>query len=92
MSDWQSTAREVRELLEEATRHRSERSEFVDGELAWVAHERGVMHDAANRLRARMGKAPVSAEDVYTAEMLAAGHVDYVAKYAYGIADLIHAA
>lgn len=89
---WREDMYELEAVLIEATKQRPARSSFmpVSGELGWVAFERIMMHDAVNRIRARYGRAGVSREDVGFAERRAVGHVDYVAKFAMGAADLVH--
>lgn len=92
MGDYQRDFAELKAALVAATEHRDERPDFdtASNELGWVLYERGVMNDATNRLRARRGFAPVSAEHIELAEMRASGHIDYVQKYALGCADLVH--
>ena len=57
--------------------------------LAWVEQERGVMCDAVNRHRARLGKKPVTMDDVEAVEQLAVGHVDYGTKFALYCTELV---
>jgi hypothetical protein len=56
----------------------------LDGE-----REQAAMLAAVNDERSRLGKAPVSLEDVQEAERLALGHVDYPYQFAKRGAELI---
>lgn len=82
---------ELREVLLDAATaaERSKREDMVDGELGWVLHERQVMTDAVNRLRAHAGKSPVHIDAVKRVDQSATGHSDYVLQYALGCADLV---
>ncbi|OZB79884.1 hypothetical protein [Microbacterium sp. 13-71-7] len=94
--EWQQRYRrdfeELRSVFSAAAEHRSEREHFdaATGELGWVLYERDVMHDAVNRLRARLGRGPVTEDDVLRVERSASGHIDYAQKFALGCADLVH--
>jgi hypothetical protein len=90
---WRADAQELKQTLSHATTERDKRPDFapVSGELGWVIYERNIMHDAVNRMRARYGKPPVARDEIAWVETRACGHIDYVAKYAYGAADLVHA-
>ncbi|MDT0307227.1 hypothetical protein RM780_09655 [Streptomyces sp. DSM 44917] len=57
-------------------------------ESAWVAHERSVMHQEVNRVRAELALPAVSLEAVAAAEEQAVGHSDYSGKFAMYCADL----
>jgi hypothetical protein len=59
----------------------------LDGE-----REQAAMLAAINDERSRLGKAPVSLEDVQEAERLALGHVDYPYQFAKRGAELIQGA
>src|SRR5262245_65296722 len=56
----------------------------LDGE-----RDQAAMRAAVNEERSRLGKAPVSLEDVQEAERLALGHVDYPYQFAKRGAELI---
>jgi hypothetical protein len=88
---WRLDMLELKAVLTAATRVRHLREEFVAGELGWVRHERNIMHDATNAIRARYGRPPVTREQIEAVESRAGGHIDYVSKYAIGCADLVHA-
>jgi hypothetical protein len=45
---------------------------------------------AVNEERSRLGKAPISLEDVQEAERLALGHVDYPYQFAKSCGQLVH--
>src|SRR5262245_20798974 len=59
----------------------------LDGE-----REQAAMLAAVNEERSRLGKAPVSLQDVQEAERLALGHVDYPYQFAKRGAELIQGA
>lgn len=63
----------------------------VDGlpECEWAVFERSAMHAEVNRLRALEDLPPLPLEAVSRVELLAVGHSDYTAKYAFGCAELI---
>lgn len=85
-------AAQFRAALVAAQAERSQRDEFVtvNGEFgcAWVFHERGIMHDAVNEVRAAARLAALPIEAVVMVEQQACGHVDYTAKYAFCCAEL----
>lgn len=93
MSTYRMLVAELREVLLEAATpaERRKREEMVDDELGWVLYERQVMTDAVNRMRARLGKAPVHIDTVKRVDQSATGHSDYVLKYALGCTDLVMA-
>lgn len=93
-AQWREDVHELQEVLIAATRERPKRSTFgpASGDLGWVVFERITMLDAVNRIRSRYGRAPVSRDDIEFAERRAVGHIDYVAKFAMGAADLVHPA
>ncbi|WP_157210216.1 hypothetical protein [Nocardioides aequoreus] len=51
-----------------------------------MLHERAVMLEAVNDLRAAVGLPPTTMRVIYDAEVAACGHVDYVATFAIGCA------
>lgn len=89
-SPWQRDVAHLREVLTAASKVRHLRPEFFHGELEWVRHERQVMLDAVNALRARDGRGPVGFEEVVAKERSALGHSDYAQTFAIGCADLVH--
>jgi hypothetical protein len=90
-TDYRALVAELREVLLEAATpaERRKREDMVDGELGWVLHERQIMTDAVNRLRARTEKGPIHIDTVKRVDQSATGHSDYVLKYALGCADLV---
>ncbi|WP_422758741.1 hypothetical protein [Paenarthrobacter sp. C1] len=56
-------------------------------ELAWIVHEREVMAEATNRLRADRGLPPADRLALIRAEGLATGHCDYDTKFALYCAE-----
>lgn len=89
---WQRDLDTIRGEIEAAAEDRGARDTFDagTGELGWVIHERGIVHDAVNRLRARLGKGPADAADILSAERRAVGHSDYMTKFALAAADVVH--
>lgn len=81
---------ELRGALLNAAAVRDLRDHFdtASGELGWVLHERHVMLDTTNRLRASRGILPVDEDAVLRIETSASGHIDYVLKFAIGCAEL----
>lgn len=79
--------------LTDAAKQRHLREDLVNGatgyEPGWVRYERGRMLAVVNDERAKRGLQPVSWTTVADAESLAAGHVDYVTKYALYCAELV---
>lgn len=69
---------------------RDQRNHFdtATGELGWVLHERHVMLDTTNRLRASRGLLPVDEDAILRIETSASGHIDYALKFAIGCAEL----
>jgi hypothetical protein len=55
----------------------------------WVLHEREVMHAEVCRLRAQLGKGPVSIDRIRKVECVATGHVDYQHKFCLYCRDLV---
>ena len=78
-------------VLVAAQGERSRRREVRPGdtEPGWVLHERDVMHDRVNALRARMHRDPVSSDAIRLAEQSACGHSDYTHKFALRCAFLV---
>lgn len=81
-------------LLGRTAGERSQREDLVvmpngDREPGWVLHERTVMHDEVNRLRAEAGRGDRPILDILGAERAASGHIDYAAKFALGCAELV---
>lgn len=81
---------ELKGALLDAAAERDQRDHFdiATGELGWVLHERNVMLDATNRLRASRGLLPVDEGSILPIETRATGHIDYVQKFAIGCAEL----
>lgn len=55
----------------------------------WVMAERGALCDAVNRHRTRLGKSPVTMDDVERVEQQAVGHTDYGTKFALYCTELV---
>jgi uncharacterized protein YkwD len=55
----------------------------------WEARERETMFQATNGLRKKLGKPPVSMEQVAMAERMALGHSDYYHKFPLHCAELV---
>ena len=53
----------------------------------WIEKEREVVFQTAKALAPIMGLRAPTLEEVITAENMACGHVDYPAKFAYGVTD-----
>jgi hypothetical protein len=85
---WRAVFEDLRATLVAEQERRGQRQGWVDGELEWVLAERAAMTQRVNRIRARYGLGPVAASAVQAVEQRAAGHIDYIAKYAIGCADL----
>jgi len=64
--------------LFEASSCRKDKNEFINGELAWVTHERNIMLKEVNSLL----HDPVDIEDIKRCENSAIGHCDYISKFA----------
>lgn len=81
---------ELKVVLLNAAAARNQRDHFdtATGELGWVIHERHVMLDATNRLRASRGLLPIDEDAILRIETSASGHIDYVLKFAIGCAKL----
>lgn len=79
--------------LTDAAKQRDRRQYLVNGptgyEPGWVRYERGRMLAVVNDERAKRGLQPVAWTAVAGAESAAAGHVDYVTKYALYCAELV---
>lgn len=87
---WREAFDDLKAELAVAQDERPQRGNFPQGgELGWVRHERQVMTDLVNTLRARRGVGPVSMDAVKSKEQLAVGHIDYTTKWAIGCADLV---
>lgn len=87
---WRDTVNSLHHALTTAQKERRSRDTLVNGEPAWVTHERNTMHGEVNRLRALHGLPPVPLDAVRAAEDQAVGHSDYTHKYALRCADLVH--
>lgn len=74
--------------LAASDRYRRPELDPVTGEPGWVLHERESLLEAVNRLRSRRNLPPMTAADVAAAETSAKGHIDYVTKLSYRLADL----
>ena len=85
----------LRQELAAAQEQRAQRPDLINGphgpECAWAVHEREVMLDAVNRLRAGIdpGLPLVAMAEVERADQSAAGHVDYSRKFAWGCAEMV---
>lgn len=81
---------ELKDALLNAAAARDQRNHFdtATGELGWVIHERHVMLDTTNRLRASRGLLPVDEDAILRIETSASGHIDYILKFAIGCAEL----
>lgn len=88
-TEWRALVDDLRGRLNVASTMRGQRQDFTDGELGWVRFERVVMMERVNQLRAAAGLGPVTETAVLCVESGAAGHIDYVAKFAMGCADLV---
>lgn len=55
----------------------------------WIVFERERMHEEVNRLRAQLGKGPVSLDRIKRTEQTSMGHVDYQHKLCLGCRDLV---
>lgn len=75
-------------LTAAAARNQRDHFDTATGELGWVIHERHVMLDATNRLRASRGLLPIDEDAIIRIETSASGHIDYVQKFAIGCAEL----
>jgi len=74
----------LRDALTAATRERGNRQHTVNTpagpEMAWAVHERQVMWEAVNRIRADHSLPPVDAVVVEQIDSSAAGHADWFGK------------
>lgn len=87
--EWRRIVDDLRGRLLVASTMRDQRQDVSDGEPGWVRFERDVMVERVNVLRAERGAGPVAEAAIRWQEDGACGHVDYVAKYAMGCADLV---
>lgn len=78
--------------LKAATYERDHRRETVETpsglELGWVVYERRVMHTAVNEIRASYGLPPVDLAAIERIDNSAAGHIDWLDKFALRCAAL----
>lgn len=80
---------ELLKTLRQAAVHRDTRPELdANGEPAWVAYERQMMHDEVNAYRHDAGLPDVDLAEVARVEQQACGHVDYGSTYALYCAEL----
>lgn len=80
---------ELLKRLRAAAKHRDTRPELdANGEPAWVAYERQVMHEEVNAYRRDAGLPEIDLAEVARVERQACGHVDYADKYALYCAEL----
>jgi hypothetical protein len=86
---WRALVDDLRGWLNVMSTMRDQRPDFTDGELGWVRFERAGMLERVNVHRAAAGLPPVAESAVLCVERGACGHIDYVAKYAMGCADLV---
>jgi hypothetical protein len=95
LRDLRSRADHLRQVLMTAQGKRDQRPNLVEvngvAECEWAVYERQVMHDAVNLLRAGSQLPPVPLADIERVEMLAVGHSDYTAKFAFYCAELVEA-
>ncbi|WP_060158652.1 hypothetical protein [Burkholderia cepacia] len=75
-------ARSIYLAFQREAEHRKKRT--VD---EWLRGEREAVFDESVRQAVKMGLRAPSMEEVILAERSAAGHIDYGAKWAYGIVD-----
>lgn len=55
----------------------------------WIEAERRVVLNSSAALSQTLGLHPPTLEQVMVAERCACGHVDYAAKFAYGVAETV---
>ena len=86
------------EIMKRLTVQQKRRSKFTedvtkDGEthIGWVFAERDCVLTAVNKLRAALGKEPVSAKDIRRIDNMAAGHSDYTSKFCLYAAEMVMA-
>lgn len=75
-------------VFDSAASQRKRRTEWVNGELAWVTYEREQMHKAVNEERAKLGLDPIGIEEVRRVETCASGHTDYWRKFTLYCSEL----
>lgn len=86
MSDYRTAYLELHHVLTEAQKERDKRRVNA----GWIDYERNVMHDAVNRLLARVGREPATEQEIRSAESMACGHVDYTKKFALYCAEIVY--
>ena len=92
-SECRRIAGELRAVLNLAATHRDERQFTVNGpdgpELGWIAYERYQIRAVVDAERAARDLPPARLDAIVRVERLATGHSDYVAKFAWGCAELV---
>ena len=90
--DYRALTDHFEEVLIEASAERQSRPDMVEDEgtrePGWVVHERAVMRQEVDSVRAARAMPPISDAAMQRAEALALGHSDYTRKFALGCADL----
>lgn len=90
---WTDLIEDLKEDLMVATTMRDQRQETVSGpdgdEPGWVRFERELMVELMNRHLAEAGLPPTDEAAALVVERGAMGHIDYVAKYALGCAEIV---
>lgn len=80
-------------VLSAAQRRRDQRPDILDTphgpECEWARYEREAMLDAVNVERGKLGKPPALITEVESVDRVAAGHVDYSAKFALYCTELV---
>lgn len=74
-------------VLNDAQKHRPEKSKRVGDELEWMIYEREVMLRVVNAVRLQK-KPQTTIEEVHRVEEMAVGHIDYSQKFALYCAQL----
>jgi len=75
-------------VLNDAQKHRPEKSKRVGDELEWVIYEREVMLQAINAVRLQRKRPRITVEELHRVEETAVGHTDYSQKFALYCAQL----
>lgn len=55
----------------------------------WITAERRALCEAVNRHRTRLGKSPLTMDDVERVEQQAVGHTDYARKFSLYCTELV---
>lgn len=75
-------------VLNDAQKHRSEKSKWIGNGLGWVIYEREVMLQVVNAVRLQRKRPRIMVEEVRRVEESAIGHTDYSQKFALYCAQL----